>query len=93
MARRSAQQWNSLVEQWRSSGMRRADFARIHAVSPQQLSAWRWKLTTRRSDSFLELRLSSPPSPFLLTLPSGLHLQIPPRFDAQELRRILEVLC
>lgn len=93
MARRSAQQWNLLIQQWRKSGLRRAEFARIHAVSPQQLSVWRWKLARRKPVTFLEFRLSQPSSPFVITLPSGLQLQVPPDFDDRELRRILEVLC
>jgi hypothetical protein len=56
-ARRSAQEWARLVEEWRRSGLSAGEFGAVHGVRPGALSWWKWRLTRQSSSSPLALRL------------------------------------
>jgi hypothetical protein len=56
-ARRSAQDWASLVEEWRGSGLGLGEFATLRGVKARTLSWWRWRLATRGSSPLAPLRL------------------------------------
>jgi transposase-like protein len=86
----------------RDSGEPVSAFAAAHGLDPQRLYVWRRRLAaTRAARSFEEIvvRPSGVPrstpreGDFALVFSSGHTLGIPATFDAQELRRLLDVLA
>lgn len=45
--RRSAAEWQHLVEQWLAGGQTREQFAHAQGLNPATLGWWRWKLRQR----------------------------------------------
>lgn len=42
--RRSRQEWKQIVLEWQRSGLKRAAFARRHALNPKTFEFWCWSL-------------------------------------------------
>jgi transcriptional regulator with XRE-family HTH domain len=95
-----------LVRQWRRSGLTAAEFAEAVGVSIRTLARWRREVespqrpTVHRA-AFVELVATPaaaapvdcvPVTPISLRFGDGFELHLPPGFDADSLRRAVEVL-
>ena len=95
VVRRSASEWQELVEEWEVSGMSRAAFARTRDVNPSTLGWWRWRLYTRGQLGFCEVEVEETVNAapdFVLEL-EHLDIRVPCGFDADELQRLMHALC
>lgn len=96
-ARRSREEWRSLVERWLRSGISRAAFARQASVNPNTLAWWRWKLGAEvGKPAFLDVVLAEPMpmrAPEFRVEVGDVLVHIPTGFDAAELRRLVHALC
>lgn len=54
------------------------------------------RVTTRNAPAFVAIEVTPPSvaciAPIEVTTPSGFHVQVPPGFDAEHLRRVLDCL-
>lgn len=101
--RRSAQEWEQIVDAWLASGQSRSAFAARVGVNASTLGWWRWRLDrdvpARRDESEQSLSFAGvvvdeePARDFVVELPGALHLRVPHGFDAAELRRLVAALC
>ena len=95
--RRSAAEWQHLVEQWLAGGQTREQFAHAQGLNPATLSWWRWKLRQREQlPKVLAvdlIDLAPPNAPDLIVEIGQLRVRVPSGFDAGELRRVVEALC
>ena len=81
------------VRAFHESGLTQLAFAAQIGVSTQTLR--RWVLEPRPPSSsvgFIELKPSSSLALFTVELPSGTRVEVPPGFDASELRRLVAAL-
>lgn len=108
MARRSAEQWASLVERWKESGLGASAFARREGVDAGQLSWWKWRLKSRPASAssapaaLLPVRVVAPGSvvrmamaiapPVEIALPSGAVVRIASDVDDETLTRVLRAV-
>ena len=88
----------------RESGESLSAFAQRHGIDPQRLYSWRRKLDAARggdssapSEAFVPVRVvpearTTPASAFELVLGMGRVIRVSADFDAQALRRLVEVL-
>lgn len=90
----------AVLKRFSRSGLSRAAFGRREGISPVTLARWRREFPGEGGlpagrDRFLEVRLPGPVArgSFELALGEGRSLRVPPGFDADDLRRLLEVLC
>ena len=94
------QYWREVIGDQQASGVSISAFCRERGVSPASFFAWRRKLAARdceAADKFVPVELGPPapaaPQPgFELALPTGLRVLVPSRFDADALRKLLDVL-
>jgi hypothetical protein len=98
MERRSASEWEALVQEWRASGLSRRAFAAWRRVHPQTLSWWAWRLgggnRVAVRPAFVEVVVSEPPSaPALVVEVGQVRVHVPRGFDAGEVRRLVAALC
>ncbi len=99
MVRRSAVEWEELVDAWLESGLSRGAFAEQAGVNPNTLAWWRWRLgrptsVTRASEvGFAEVVVHGRPAPDFVVEVGDLRVRVTPGFDAGELRRLVTALC
>jgi hypothetical protein len=56
--RRSRAYWEAQVENWRGSGLTRAEYCRREGINPQQLTNWKSRIGARaQAGAFVELPL------------------------------------
>ena len=108
VARVSRAEWAKRVARWAASGLTAEQFGAKHGVNARTLAYWKWVLrkeaegsSPRRdkpaeggpgSPSFVELRPSARDTRIALELRDGRRLLVPGDFDADGLRRLLDVL-
>jgi transposase-like protein len=93
--------WREVIRDQEASGLSISAFCREHEVSPASFFSWRRKLAAAGreevAEKFLPIELA-PPTPsagqagFEVALPNGLRVFVPPRFDADALRDLLDAL-
>lgn len=96
--RRSAAEWQHLVDRWLAGGQTRKQFAHAHGLNPATLSWWRWKLRQREQlPQFLAVDVVDIPRPVrapdLIVELDHVRVRVPSGFDGSELRRLVEALC
>src|SRR5687768_7771593 len=96
--------WVERVRGWRASGLSAEEYAANEGCNAHTLRNWRTKLgganaMLAKAPSFVELVSPQRSKPrgepmlsFEVTLPSGVRVVIPSRFDAAALEAILSVL-
>jgi transposase-like protein len=99
--------WSRLVSQWRSSGETAREFASRHGVNASTLSGWAWRLGREGgSDAGTRPRSSLPTANMIevRAVPTkvyeecfelevgGRRVRVPPSFDEDALRRLIDVL-
>jgi hypothetical protein len=98
--------WRDLVARWRSSGQTARDFADRHGVNASTLSGWAWRL--KREDAgerggnrgqalahvptMIEVRTRTVPEGCFELDVGGRVVRVPPSFDDDALRRLIDVL-
>jgi hypothetical protein len=102
----SRDEWAKRVERWKDSGLTAKEFAVELGVNPRTLVFWKWQLgkvsaskaakqqagSASSSLPLIELAAPTAAMRFELELGVGRRLTIPSTFDADVLRRLLEVL-
>lgn len=96
---RSVEEKKRLVEAWRRSGVARTRFARDNDLPPTAFA--RWCEDYGSSSSGLSTDLvrvevvpEGPSAPLVLHLAGkGHRIEVPPGFDAADVRRLVEALC
>jgi hypothetical protein len=102
MARESKAAWERRVARWVRSGLSRDEFAAREGVKPTTLAWWRWSLQSasstttalvKRDLTFVEV---TPPPPaeherIEVLLVNGRVVRVPQSFDADALKRVLDV--
>lgn len=94
------QHWRELIAAQRSSGLSVSAFCREREVSAASFFRWRRILDRGREDvagKFVPIEMAPPPSLggpvcFEVALRNGLRVFVPPRFDTDSLRELLDVL-
>lgn len=93
--------WREVIRDQAASGLSISAFCREHDVSPASFFSWRRRLATdsreEAAGKFIPIELatatpSATPGGFEVALPNGLRVHVPPQFDAEALRRLLDVL-
>lgn len=93
--------WREVIGDQAGSGLSISAFCRERGVSPASFFSWRRKLAAGGREEvigkFVPIELVPPAAPaerpgFEVALPSGLRVHVPPRFDADALRELLDVL-
>jgi hypothetical protein len=74
-----------------ASGQSLREFACAHRLKVSTLRWWRSRL--RQPVEFLKVEVTQPSVSFLVHLGRDLHVEVPPGFDAAELRRLVDALC
>ena len=98
-ARHSPEEKRTLVSIWRASGQSQSRFALEHGVAQSSFSKWvaLYKPAPMALPTFATVEVvdESPPPPNLLVHlgATGLRVEVPPGFDATELRRLVGALC
>jgi hypothetical protein len=88
----------AVVAAWRASGESVSAFARRHGVQARRIGRWKRRLETAAPLQFHPVTVTGavPSSPAAMSieieLPCGVHIRVPPRFDAEDLRRVVSVL-
>ncbi|HNC98216.1 MAG TPA: hypothetical protein PKW90_18935 [Myxococcota bacterium] len=109
MIRRSAAQWQLLVQQWRNSGLSKPDFANLHQLHPATFAWWERRLrSTVPTFVPVVVQETAPPSrnadadlgqghrlapPPFLLDIGAVRVHVPHGFDPAELRTLVRVLC
>ena len=95
--RRSAAEWQRLIDQWLTGGQTREQFAHTHGLNPATLGWWHWKLRQRHQlPQVLNIDVvdvAPAHAPDLIVELDHLRVRVPSGFDAGELRRVVEALC
>jgi len=89
-----------VVEAWRSSGEKLAEFARRHGVEPRRLARWVRRLEGAGGGGlrFHPVRVverapeNGSGAPIEIHLTGGHRVRVPHAFQAEDLRRVLAVL-
>lgn len=107
MPRDTREVWAKRVERWVDSGLTAKEYAAETGLNANTLAHWRWKLggtvkEARRPARPTFLEIVRPPDAvptearplerLELVLRSGLRVLVPPRFDADALRRLVDAL-
>ncbi len=87
--RRNAEQRRDMVNQWRASGLSKAQFAKDAQVSPNTLR--RWVHEQSEESAFVEVVAAHAPA--LWVEVGCVRVQVPTGFDSVELRRLVQALC
>lgn len=95
--RRSAEEWRTIIAKWERSGQSKSEFAKTVGVKASTLGWWRWHLRSKPEvPSFVDVIVAEEVPErcpdFGLTV-GNIGVRVPLGFDAQELRRLLGVLC
>jgi len=101
--RRSRQEWEQLIEEWRDSGSSAVGFCRHRKISPRTFAWWRWKLGAElrgegAPPDFVEVKvLPAPPAPHAAVpvfdvLVAGLVVRVPEGYDEEALVRLVSTL-
>lgn len=91
-------EWESLVREWRASGLTQREFGKRKGIAPATLSWWSCKVggaARAKAPAFLPVTVvggAEAGSGFRLDLGDGRTLHVPDSFDGDALRRLLEVL-
>jgi len=88
-----AKAWREIIRRQQSSGLSIAQFCRQEGLTQVSFYNWRKKLAANDDGLFLELRLPNlnNAAPCEIILPDC-RVVVPPGFDADSLRRLLDVL-
>jgi len=97
--------WRLQFEQWTASGLSQSAYCRQHNLSLSTFNSWLRKLRSSTKPKpvieavpveFAEVEVSPatiPPvasfDPVTITLPNGIALTVPPRFDEASLKRVV----
>jgi len=104
MAGRSSEReryWREVIRDQAASGLSISAFCREQEVSPASFFSWRRRLAAEGREEgagkFVSIELAPPESQarqptFEVALPNGLRVHVPPQFDADALRELLDVL-
>jgi transposase-like protein len=105
MAREGREVWAKRVERWVDSGLSAKEFAAETGVNANTLAHWRWRLGAKAPAGRTEaatapvrfVELAAAPAAeeaggFEVVLAGGRTVRVPPRFDATELARLVQVL-
>ena len=80
------------VRAYLDSDLTQRDYAAQIGVTRETLRRWlRQQQQHAKPPGFVELSLPAL-TPFVLSLPDGLRLEVPPGFNAAELRRLVDTL-
>jgi transposase-like protein len=94
--RLTAQQWQALMDQQRSSGMTIARFCDHHGLAVSTFFVWRRKLSEPDAPTFVELTheaaSASVDAPIELVLTGDVLVRVHAGFDAALLRQVVEAL-
>ena len=101
--RRAPKEIATILREYRRSGLSLLTFAHKHQLCYSTLLRWRScrpkrarsaTAPLRAGPGFIPIQIDSGSlsSDYVLSWPGGRSLRIPPRFDAQGLRQLLEVL-
>lgn len=93
--------WENHVAQWRASGLSQVEYCRIHRLSVKSFQYWQRK--SRSNDTrpvLVEVPIPRPvPIPVLppaaqlcLVIDQRYRIEIPKRFDSEDLERVIRVL-
>ena len=91
------------MARWYSSDLTAAVFARKIGVRETTLRWWAWRLKSKRDSAaraasavspltFVEMTTSVPSEPLEVVLMSGVRIRLAPDFDADAMKRLLDVL-
>jgi len=88
--------WKQHIEDWRTSGLTRADYCRQHNLSYGRFIYWNRKFRKEPSPAFIELKFpavpypktSSPPSLLLVSV-SRFQVAVERNFDPETLRQLI----
>jgi len=82
----------TLVEQWRSSGMSQAEFARENNLTVHTLRYWLYKgdRPPKNPNSFLRLSVPSVSQDIKLRYPNGVELHLPIGTPVSVLRSLIQ---
>lgn len=88
-----AKVWREVIRRQQASGLSIAQFCRQEGLAQASFYNWRKKLATDNKSPFLELQLPNlnNTAPCEIVLPDC-RVVVPPGFDADSLRRLLDVL-
>jgi len=98
------QYWRRVIREQTASGLSISAFCREREVSPASFFSWRRRLTAddgagkEVAEKFVPIELGANTSlaagqaGFEVALPNGLCVHVPPQFDADALRQLLDVL-
>ncbi len=107
MPRDTREVWAKRVERWVDSGLTAKEYAAETGLNANTLAHWRWKLggavkEARRParPTFLEIVRPTEAAPteagplerLEVVLRSGLRVLVPPRFDGDAVRRLVDAL-
>lgn len=101
MARRTREEWKREVARWQRSGLTRGEYAERAGINAHTLGWWKWKLGSEAeptaAPTFVELvpaviEVDAEEVDDLELLVSDVRVRVPPRFDADALSRVLDVL-
>jgi len=98
MRRRSAAEWRTLVDDWKSSALDAEAFSADRGVNAATLKWWRWRLraddvATAEVPGFLEVVVTERDAPELVVEVGAFRVRVPFGFDAGEVRRLVAALC
>ncbi len=92
MARRSAADWQEIVDDWQASGVSSREYGDSRGLNARTLTWWKWKLSSTARPRFVEVVVSEPAPDLVVDLGEVL-VRVPRGFDAAELRRLVGALC
>ena len=100
-SRRSFQQIQAILQDYRQSGLTQRDFVRQHGISLSTLSNWLRKSASSASPIRLKPVQILPPaldctperSAYEVHLPNGCRLVLPLNFDGSRVNSLIEVLA
>ena len=87
--------WEQIVSDWESSGKSQRQYSEEAGVEVGKLNYWKRKLRPEKLEEqpkFKKLEFSTSSTSFELVTTSGTMIRVPERFNAESLKRLLEVL-